>query len=90
MWRILCAKRDAAPCKAQMKISLNAATRSVYVLCKAPNTVIYNMHGHTPKKQSWRAVFSSICSIQRFSNAVIFSICKLKRLNAAVLSKSSR
>ena len=58
---ILFAKGGLRHPTAQMNISLSAATRSVYVLCKAPKVLICNLHRRALDNQSWRVVIYSIC-----------------------------
>ena len=74
---ILCEKGTLRHLSRQMKISLNTATRSVYVLRKAPNVVIYILHRQTPKIHSWHAVIYGICKLESIPNAVSYSIRNL-------------
>ena len=63
-----------------MNLSLSTASRSVYVLCKATNAVMYSIHRQAPKNLSWRPViYNGLQYLQalKLSFAVIHRICTL-------------
>ena len=59
-----------------LKTSLHAAIRSVYVLKKTLNAVIYSGHRPTFQAQSWRAAFFCVSNLEKAPDVLIYSMCK--------------